>query len=303
MRRADRPSAFSRDSLDSPVLAGIHLAGSNARKSAVVLLEITDDSVSFLSLYEKIGSSGSLFSDERILSILGANGEISDVVVDCPMTDPPCVSCTRPVCPGVVRCDDVSVAMMMAIEQSRGRKGAHKLRPLNPQNQRLWDVMYARGGPWGNLEPSYSANLAPLVVRARTLQRRLAAVYPKLRLRETNIPILLMQLATVLDAPDWSGLYRNFERGSAIRREILSALASERAGELRIDISQDALQSVSSSVENFHAYLAAAMGVWRRLGLAVSPSPFFEASPGWVEMLEIDHPSKAGKPSRSNRLS
>ena len=81
--------------------------------------------------------------------------------------------------------------MMLAIEQKRGRKGGHKLRPLNPQNLRLWDAMFGRGSEFGNLEPTYSANQAPLVVRARTLQRRLRAVLPDLTLRETNVPFLL----------------------------------------------------------------------------------------------------------------
>ena len=271
-------------------VAGVHLSGANARKSAVVLLEVTNNNIAFLSLYEKIGSMGSLFSDDRILDILNHHQGVATVMVDCPATEPPCVACTRATCPGAVRCEDVSVAMMMAIEHRRGRRGAHKLRPLNPQNQRLWDVMYARGGSWGNLEPSYSANLAPLVVRARTLQRRLRSLYPEMKLRETHIPILLSQLATLFDRGAWANEFRNFENGRAIRDEIVGFLAQSAHLPLRIEISQDARQSISQTVETFQAFLAAAMAAWRHVGLASTPTPFFEEqNEGWVDVLQCEH--------------
>ena len=232
---------------------------------------------------------GSLFSDDRILDILRATEQLGTVMVDCPATEPPCVSCERPVCPGAVRCEDVSVAMMMAIEHRRGRRGAHKLRPLNPQNQRLWDVMYARDGQFGNLEPSYSANLAPLVVRARTLERRLKSVFPKMRLRETSVPILLSQLATIYDRGSWASDYRNFERGRTTRDEILGCLTSEAVLPLKIEVSQDARQDIVQSVECFQAFLAASMAAWRNVGLASAPSPFFEENDGWVEIIQPEH--------------
>ncbi len=269
--------------------AGVHLAGPNARKSAVVLLESVGDHVCFSSLYEKIGSVGTLFSDERILNILREHSSLKGIMVDCPVTEPPCVECERPICPGVVRCDDVTVAMMLSIEQQRGRKGAHKLRPLNPQNQRLWDVMYSRGGTFGTLEPSYSANLAPLVVRARTLQRRLRAIYPGLNLRETNIPIIASQLGTILDGDDWGVRYRSFEHGRKVRSRILSSLMVGTIAPLTIEVPKEAVSQIVASVEVFHAFMAACMGVWRTKGYASPPSPFFEENPGWVDIIQTEH--------------
>lgn len=299
MVTAAQSNSTSRKQQEDAVVAGIHLAGPNARKSAVVLLEISGQSTTFLSLYEKIGSSGSLFSDERILSILSTQPGLLDVMVDCPVTEPPCVSCSRPVCPGVVQCDDVAVAMMMAVEQGRGRKGGHKLRPFNPQNQRLWDVLYARGGPWGSLEPSYSANLAPLAVRAKTLQRRLRATFPEILLRETNVPILLTQLSMLVEQSDWGGLYRNFERGAATRKKILGTIAALAASELRIAISGDNLERAGSTVENFHAFMAAAVASWRLRGMTMTPAPFFDTSSGWVEILKSEHSPTATKRGRN----
>ena len=273
---------------DACDLAGIHLSGANARKSAVVLLKIDGPKVIFSSLYEKIGSSGTLFSDERILSILTSCANLQGATVDCPVSEPPCVACTLEVCPGVVRCEDVSVAMMMAVENRRERKGAHKLRPINPQNQRLWDVIFSRGGPWGNLEPSYSANLSPLVVRAKTLQRRLRSRFPDLNLRETIVPILIEQLQRSLAKTEWSKTYRSFETGGKVRRAVLTAISSPSSGEFFVNLTKNEIGEIAASVEGFHAFMAAAMAVWRHFGLAMDPANFFEASTGWVDLLNSD---------------
>lgn len=283
-------SKASRNSEAS--VAGIHLSGPNAKKSAVVVLSYNQSKAKFVSLYEKIGSVGSLFSDERIIDILRHIPHLADVFVDCPTSEPPCVNCERHVCPGVVRCEDVAVGMMMAIEQKRVRKGAHKLRPLNPQNLRLWDAMYGRGVEFGNMEPSYSANLAPLVVRARTLQRRLRDVLPQVVLRETHVPFLLRQLEGALDGNDWVKGYRGFEQGFQRRLEILSELSSRKieatSRNLRIHIEDDALEDIAGSVEVFQAFMSAAMAIWAVRGLSKPRTQYFAENVGWVELLGFD---------------
>lgn len=282
---------------DSTVV-GIHLSGPNAKKSAVAVLSINQSEAKYVSLYEKIGSVGSLFSDERIIDILKLLPGLVEAFVDCPISEPPCVNCERPVCPGVVRCEDVAVGMMMAIEQKRGRKGGHKLRPLNPQNLRLWDAMFGRSTEFGNMEPSYSANLAPLVVRARTLQRRLKSELPVLRLRETHVPFLLRLLEQTLLASGWSGRYRNFESGFQTRVDILSEISSVKIKaihpDLRILIPDDDIDEIAASVESFHAFMAAAMAAWSRRGLGRDRIAYFVQNEGWVDLLRSDLNSNAG---------
>ena len=273
-------------------VAGIHLSGPNAKKSAVVVLSYNQAESKFVSVYEKIGSVGSLFSDERIIEILRLVSNLQHVFVDCPTTEPPCVKCERPVCPGVLRCDDVAVGMMLAINQKRGRKGAHKLRPLNPQNMRLWDAMYGRGDEFGNMEPSYSANLAPLVVRARTLQRRLRSEMPEIQLRETHIPFLLRQMEGLLGKTAWAAGYRGFEQGVRKRCEILTQIASSKTpnefSSLRIRIAPDDIEELASSVEVFQAFMAAAMACWSAQGLSRVPTQYFSENAGWVELLDLN---------------
>ena len=284
------PAHASTDGVDVSV-AGIHLSGPNARKSAIVVLSSNQVESKFVSLYEKIGSVGSLFSDERIIEILRLVPNLRHVFVDCPTTEPPCVKCERPVCPGVLRCEDVAVGMMLAINQKRGRKGAHKLRPLNPQNMRLWDAMYGRGDEFGNMEPSYSANLAPLVVRARTLQRRLRSEMPEIQLRETHIPFLLRQMEGLMGRSSWALDYRGFERGVRTRCEILTQIASinsanERSG-LRIRLAPNEIEQLAGSVEVFQAFMAAAMASWSAQGLSRPRTQYFSENSGWVELLDL----------------
>src|SRR5262249_33428731 len=126
-----------------PSCAGVHLSGPNANKTALAVLvgDPRKSPLKIAKVYEKIGAFGTLFSDERLAHILTLDGPFAEVFIDCPLTVPPCVACQRPMCPGVVKCDDVSVAYMLAISSKVRRRGARKARPVNPQSQRLWDVM------------------------------------------------------------------------------------------------------------------------------------------------------------------
>src|SRR4051812_37782130 len=96
-------SSTTNSQLVGKRFVGIHLSGSNAHKTACVILQGTPlfEPLRVSKLYEKIGSSGSLFSDERLVEILLRETPVETVFVDCPLTVPPCVACERAVCPGV----------------------------------------------------------------------------------------------------------------------------------------------------------------------------------------------------------
>ncbi len=124
--------------------AGLHISGPNSLKSVVIVLEgaLPIKPLNIAGLYEKIGSQGKLFSDDRLVDILQLRGPFQEVFVDCPLSVPPCVSCERPVCPGAINCEDVSVAYMLALNEKIKSLGVRKKRPINPQSQRLWDIIY-----------------------------------------------------------------------------------------------------------------------------------------------------------------
>ncbi len=232
-----------------------------------------------MGIFDRIGSRGAHFSDDRIVSIIEHASPLAAAVVDCPLTLPPCVSCERPVCPGVVACDDVSVAYMLALNAKRKIAGARKKRPINPQSQRLWDV---ERQPHTLYEPSYSANLAPLVVRARTLQKRLNSECPGLILSETSVAQSLLVYALRLgrsesDVRD----YRSFERGGDTRRSIFAAMLNQRW----IEATDDApLELIGSSVDVFHAFISALVGTWAIQGQTVPRPPDFPVAEGWLDI-------------------
>lgn len=243
-------------------VAGLHISGPNAPKTAVAILEGDPASgrLSFYRLYEKIGSSTRMFSDERVLQILDQEGPFHEVMVDCPLSVPPCVSCERPVCPGVLACDDVTVAYMLSMTKRIPRE---RRRPINPQTQRLWDVM--RQASHGGEEPSYSANLAPLVIRARTLQRRLNSLAPAIQLKETSIQHSLAALMGGLGlATEVAARYRNFESGRLTRESIITAM--EVRGWIDSWHDDEDRAKIILSVENFQAFVASVVAALEDLG-------------------------------------
>ncbi len=292
--------------------AGIHLSGPNASKTAVVILRAPVSSgVSGLELvrvYEKIGSFGNLFSDERLVSILAAEGPLAEVFVDCPLTAPPCVECSRPSCPGAVRCEDVGVAFMLALASKKAVRGKRKGRPVNPQSQRLWDVFQNMSEPVSGqlpLEPTYSANHAPLVVRARTLQRRLNNLCAGgVILRETSVPAALNKLARHLNV-QMSGtgsdssagtVFRSFEHGLIFRKRMVNemlrsglVLSPVDCGYLaRESDSTDVTDVLSRSVEVFQAFVTALVAACHARQMTSVPlAGFEEPSSGWVHLPEF----------------
>ena len=228
-----------------------------------------------LHVFDKIGSQGSIFSDERLFEIL----RVTDpglIFVDCPISEPPCVICRRPRCPGVSACDDMAVsymhALMEAINSDKKRK-----RVLNPQTQRLWDVKKSVAEGIHPHEPSYSANMAPLVVRAKTLQRRLNSLPESYELQETSVPLALQQIMRPLglDMSIAAG-YRDFEAGQMHRSLILERMVKRRWVRL------NEIDRIEESVENFHAFIAAFVASLHLSGDCVGPENDFFASQGWL---------------------
>jgi hypothetical protein len=280
--------------------AGIHLSGSNSHKTSIVVVEAQSllKPMNIAGLYEKIGSRGKLFSDERLVDILKLEGPFAEVFVDCPLSVPPCVACVRAVCPGVVNCEDLSVAYMMALTHKVKAMGLRKKRPINPQSQRLWDVIQQFNPIDPNLPamaPSFSANLVPLVVRARTLQRRLYAAIPNLILKETSLPHAILALCSYLGMDQaFSQQFRNFEDGRSVREEIFNKLVQQKWIEASTDA--ETRRSIVGSVECFHAFICAFVAVLCDSKLCAERPQNFLPEEGWVYLPKFtsDIPQNGG---------
>lgn len=271
----------------------MHLSGSNAHKTAVVVLtgQSLYESVKVAKVYEKIGSFGSLFSDERLVEILSHMPDLEAVFVDCPLSLPPCVACTREVCPGAIKCEDVGVAYMLSLSGRVKAKRAQRLRPLNPQSQRLWDAYQIIHYQGKRPEPTYSANMAPLVARARVLQRRLNSLAKPLLLQETSGPRVLESIAVLIGADESLAKdYRNFEVGLELREQVLYEMVE--LGWLDRHTKDETLETLSRTVEVFHAFLCAWVGSLQGANLTEPRPKEFLPNEGWVHRPMLSSPLK-----------
>jgi hypothetical protein len=282
-------------------IAGIHIAGPNSGKTAMSLLSNNplEQPIRVAGIFGRIGNYGRHLSDDRLIEIMKRHAPLSGVFVDVPLTLPPCMACTRPHCPGVTRCEDVSVNYMLALAEKLTPRRQRRHRPVNPQSQRLWDIYHTsqRSGPAH--EPTYNPNIAPLITRAKTLQRRLKLVLPSITVSETNIPLALELLAESFGSDlSLAREYRSFSVGIERRHAWLEILMDE--GWLSDETSPDMVDEISSSVEIFHSFLAAFIGCMAQSFLSSQIPQEYDASLGWVYLpsLQVEaQPIPAPDPS------
>lgn len=272
-------------------VAGIHLAGPNSTKTTLVIMtgHLSEGNLKISGIYDRMGTVHRLFSDDRLFDVL--RGECPDrVMIDSPLTVPPCVACTRASCPGVNACEDIAVAYMQKlVDTQRGKK---KKKPMNPQTQRIWDVKEWYEWHPSLQEPTYSANKAPLVVRSLTLQRRLRSLENPIQLFETSIPHALSIFVEQLDLPrELAYQYRAFGIGREQRRKLAQAL--RKAG----IIAEPLLEEVTASVETFSAFVAAIVAGLELKDQVSRPGNDFFTDQGWVYLPELADSSVTEEPA------
>ncbi len=257
-------------------VAGLHISGSNSKKTAVAIFTIQDEKFTSLKLYEKIGSFGSVFSEERIKHILDFEKDLAGVYFDCPLYLSPCLECVRPYCPGVIGCDDVGVATLLSKVIQDKRQGAKHLRPLNPQSSRVWDVVIGK-----NLIPesTFSPSVATLTHRARTIIKMFSADFAPETFKEVSVPhaLAVFFTADLAEKKDFQA-YKNFEQGAKVRARIIKKLAEkqildERSCEIFLN---------SNYVESFQAVLTAVIGGMDILGRSEPIPANFLPVKDWV---------------------
>lgn len=268
---------------------GIHLSGaSNNKTSVLVIRRDSPQSVPLLDkIYEKIGSKGIIFSDERILKILSITPGLQEVFVDCPLTHPPCVACTREYCPGVWSCDDLSVAFMLKLsEEIKSQTHLRRKRPVNPQTQRLWDILrFVKNDGGEHGEATYNTNVAPLVNRARTLEKQFKKYFPEITLKETSVSQTLYEMRHLFSSHNMVWIkYKNFEIGKKLRKQFLNVLVEKKLVQIPAEFFKDDL---ILSVENFSAFVGAWVGYCNSVGMVANPEKNYVFEQGWVHLPDI----------------
>lgn len=178
-------------------VCGLHLSGVGSKKSAMVrgsvtLNKETQDTPHFIweAYSHEIGSQKGLFSDEKIIKSLKNLGDLNVIVIDAPLSLPPCMTCALP-CPGIAACEIDEVSFMKNLLKSEQRD-SHRAQ-VKPYLDRAFEtslrsqvkksVMQAEPNEFS---PVLGSNRAPLTARAVQILNLLVAEFPQAMIVETN---------------------------------------------------------------------------------------------------------------------
>jgi hypothetical protein len=133
---------------------GVDLGGGKGKNTALAVLERTRDGVTVTQLSPK-AKEAPLY-DAALVSALLSRTENTVICVDAPLTLPPCLRCTEPVCPGQDACVDAEVLTMRAFatpEPGSGRdhrrgKPWSRPTPSEPRISICAVAVFGRAKPW-----------------------------------------------------------------------------------------------------------------------------------------------------------
>jgi len=167
---------------------GVDLGGGKGKKTALAVLERSREGVTVTRLSPR-AKEPPLY-DAALVSTLLELGGNAVICIDAPLTLPPCLRCTEPVCPGQLACVDAEVVSMRALagrQPSAGRDHRRGKPTITPYTQRATDLylrsrgMLARetmGQAMGPLA-ARAAHLVRALGRSFRLNQNLIEVYPR----------------------------------------------------------------------------------------------------------------------------
>jgi hypothetical protein len=186
---------------------GIDLGGGKSKKTALATLRVDGRSATVVDIAPRTGAAP--FYDPTLLDTIRGYGDETLLCIDAPLTLPPCLRCTVPVCPGQQLCVDPSVVEMRAIAAElaaeaearhdapttsvglslRANRDTRRGKPsITPYTQRTTEVFLAWSAGIAARE-GLGQGTGPLAARAAHLARALAdrfslnqnliEVYPK----------------------------------------------------------------------------------------------------------------------------
>jgi predicted nuclease with RNAse H fold len=151
---------------------GVDLGGGKGKNTALAVLERTRDGITVTQLSPK-AKEAPLY-DAALVSALLSRTENTVICVDAPLTLPPCLRCTEPVCPGQDACVDAEVLTMRAFatpEPGSGRDHRRGKPLVTPYTQRATDLYLRSRGI--RARETLGQAMGPLAARAAHLVRAL----------------------------------------------------------------------------------------------------------------------------------
>jgi hypothetical protein len=155
---------------------GVDLGGGKGKKTALAVLERGRDGVTVTRLSPR-AKEAPLYDGALVSTLVGLAGN-AVLCIDAPLTLPPCLRCTEPVCPGQPACVDGEVVFMraLALEPPKTGRDHRRGKPMvTPYTQRATEL-YLKGRGILARETMGQA-MGPLAARAAHLVRALAHCY------------------------------------------------------------------------------------------------------------------------------
>lgn len=271
---------------------GLELSGAKNQKTAVAALEYypRERKVFLLDIFERIsgrqagGSKQAVQSgDEALLEVLRElteEYEPGDVHlgVNVPLSLPPCVECTRKVCPMPRSCSVPSVKWMRAL--SRRHSKTIDFTPYTQRPAELWIRHHVLDRlPESHrfeIDETLGGNKAPLTMRMHFLRRHL----PQVKLVEAwpKLTIAIMADELGISKRTVAG-YRNLEEGAHAREEILEILAEKKG----IFIYERDMRKLAQTLASFDAFVCALTALLADAGSTEAVPSGFPDAAGWVK--------------------
>jgi hypothetical protein len=176
-------------------VVGVDLGGGKGKKTALATLRVDAAGATVVEIAPREGERP--FYDTTLVETIRQFGDGTLLCLDAPLTLPPCLRCTVPVCPGQAACVDPAVVAMRAIVAEAaasdpdllGGRNSRRGKPsVTPYTQRATEVYLAQrlglvprealGQGTGPLA-ARAAHLARALADRFTLNETLLEVYPK----------------------------------------------------------------------------------------------------------------------------
>lgn len=243
---------------------GLELGGSRSHRTALVALDYfeSEHRAFVAELHAQLHGGVDETADAELARLISSSPHEA-LGVNAPLSLPPCVACTLPVCPTFERCDQPAILWM----REEAKKVAGKARPISPYTQRPVDLLHR--GRWQDEAPfdeSFGSGRAPLAARMLYLKRQLASTH----LLEVNPRLALAGLAP------WFAITkrelrrcRDVEEGLENRASILEKLsgAPRADGVPRIFLYNADLAGFAKDLSAFDALIVALMALYGALNL------------------------------------
>jgi hypothetical protein len=271
-----------KEARESKRYLGLELSGAKNQKTALAVLEHfpKEKKTFLLEAYERVVPRTDQTGDEALLELLGdLQPGVTLMGINVPLTLPPCIHCTKKVCPLPRKCTVPEVKWM---RQVNSRAKGLEFTPYTQRPVELWvrhQVLPHLEETYGTvkfeIDETLGGSKAPLTARMQFLSRHLKSfspieVWPKLT-------VAMLAMNAQLPKRVLSQ-YRHLDTGVQGREQLLTMLVEH----MGLFIYERDAKKLTTSLATFDAFICALTALLADQGACAKVPHPFPAHSGWV---------------------